>query len=256
MLCLKKAQGFITSQDPKLKKVDDDNQKLVKQMDELAHDVMALIHRNQKERDIEETAPEIGTLVCFMNQDRKFTHLTSRLRHGLIAGLSPPIMDNVSRSAYIQTFLKAGSTVDHFTMDDKNMYVTLHRKLADIIVLNTTNEEQAEEAFKLDFQRLAKAMQSSEHSPIVEEDMEPLKLDQTIQRAPEKEKPSNYTETKPKDLPKTPRRSDRLVAKKNSTCRSGCCISLLALLLATRQATALTSPHPNGPSHFLANKSE
>ena len=86
-----------------------------------------------------------------MNQDRKFTHLTSRLRYGLITGLSPPSMDNVSRSAYIQTYLKAGSTVDHCTTEDKNMYVTLHRKLADIIVLNTTNEEQAEETFRLDF---------------------------------------------------------------------------------------------------------
>ena len=56
--------------------------------------------------------------------------------------------------------------MDHFTADDKNMYVTLHKKLANIIVLNTTKEEQAEEAFRLDFQRLAKAMQSSEHPPM------------------------------------------------------------------------------------------
>ena len=94
ILCMRKTQGFITSQDPKLSKLDSDNKKLVKQMDELAHEVMVLIHRNQREKDIQETAPEIGTLVCFMNNDRKFTHLTSRLRYGLITGLSQPSMDN------------------------------------------------------------------------------------------------------------------------------------------------------------------
>ena len=94
-------------------------------------------------------------------------------------------MDNISRSAYIQTFLKAGSTVDHYTADDKNTYVTLHRKLADIIVLNTTNEAQTEESFRLDFQRIVKAMQSSKHSPMLKEDDPiPLKLEQVHQSAP------------------------------------------------------------------------
>ena len=92
-------------------------------------------------------------------------------------------MDNVSRSAYIQTFLRAGSTVDHFTSEDKNIYVTLHRKLADIIVLSNTNEKQAEEAFKLDFQRLAKAMQNSEKLPLVEEEAGSLKIDQIIKKS-------------------------------------------------------------------------
>ena len=108
----------------------------------------------------------------------------------------------------------------------------------------------------MDFQRLAKAMQNSELPPLVEEDMGSLKLDQTIQRAPKKEKPSNPTKTTLTDLPKTPRISDRLAAKENSTCSSGCCISLLALLLATGQATALISLHPNGASHVQSNISE
>lgn len=77
IICMRKTQGFITSQDPKLSKLDRDNNKLVKQMDDLAHEVMVLIHRNQRERDIQEIVPEIGTLVAFMNEDRKFTHLTS-----------------------------------------------------------------------------------------------------------------------------------------------------------------------------------
>ena len=227
---MRKSQGFITSQDPKLSKLDRDNHKLVKQVDEVAHEVMVLIHRNQKDKDIQEIIPEIGSLVMFMNEDRKFTHLTSRLRYGLITSLSQPSMDGVSRSAYIQTFLKAGTSVDHYVAEDKNTYVTLHRKLADIIVLSTTNEKQAEESFRVDFERLAKAMQNSEDPPLTKEEIKSLRVDQLIKKHPEKREKSSPNEDTQENLPTAPRRSERWKAKKDPICGFACCISLLALL--------------------------
>lgn len=165
-------------------------------------------------------------------------------------------MDGVSRSAYIQTFLKAGTAVDHFVAEDKNIYVTLHRKLSDIIVLSTTNEKQAEEAFKLDFERLAKAMQNSEKPPLTKEEIESLRVYQLIKKYPEKREKSSSNEDTKENLPTAPRRSERLKAKKDPICSFGCCISLLALLLLAGQAQA---PNPillNRARHFQRNISE
>ena len=108
----------------------------------------------------------------------------------------------------------------------------------------------------MDFQRLAKAMQNSERLPLTEEEVGSLKVDQMIKKNPEKEEISNPNENTQKDLPKTPRRSARLKAKKDPICKLGCCVSLLALLLLTGQTTAFTPPHLDRVSHFQTNISE
>ena len=46
------------------------------------------------------------------------------------------------------------------------------------------------------------------------------------------------------------------MSQRDPTCTSGCCISLLTLLLAAGQTSALISSDPNGSSHFNFNLSE
>ena len=102
-------------------------------------------------------------------------------------------------------------------------------------------------------------MQNSEHLPMLEEDDPiPLKLEQIHQRISEKENPSNSSKAKPETSTETPIRSNRLAAQKQEGCSLDCCISLLFLLLAAGQTSALepTPPDPSISSHTGFNLSE
>jgi hypothetical protein len=116
--------------------------------------------------------------------------------------------------------MKAGTSIDNHEATS-NCYITLHRKMADVISLESVAEVRAEELFRLDYQRTQKTIQVKE---------QPAEPQTTAPGTKQREQNPN----KPEE-----RRSQRIAKRQQATCSTGCCISLLALLLAAGQAQPL-----------------
>jgi hypothetical protein len=115
--------------------------------------------------------------------------------------------------------------------------------MADVVSLESVAEVRAEELFKLDYQRMQKNIQVEEQPAELQTTpptaAPPTRTNQRHQdiNRPDPEKPV-YGEPKHLNKPEV-RRSQRIAKKNQTTCSIGCCVSLLALLLAAGQAQLL-----------------
>ena len=74
------------------------NENLMKIVDEVTRAYLQLIARQTNKHDVNEGQhkPDVGTIVSFTLEDKKFHRNQSRLRYGLVTGKYDPGQDGIS----------------------------------------------------------------------------------------------------------------------------------------------------------------
>ena len=76
----------------------------MKIVDKVTRAYLQLIARQTNKHDVdgEKHKPNVGTIVSFPLEDKKFHRNQSRLRYGLVTGKYNPGLDGISRSSYVE----------------------------------------------------------------------------------------------------------------------------------------------------------